>query len=163
DARRMLVLALITAHGIGIVYTLGTGAGVNHLFDAIVSICPIVGLSLPAIEGIAVQVRRCAAFLAVVLIAPFLSTLAVLPQRLPDDGSRFQSRQQAEASFAAAANFVRSQSGDAMCESLLICNVAGKPITWDPFVIGQLVKTGRVDENRILGVLSNRGFAVIEI
>jgi hypothetical protein len=130
----------------------------------VVSICLVVAVSLPAIEALAARVRLGPAFLGAALIGPFfLSAIAVLPQRIPEDWSRFQSRKQAEAGFGQAATFVRSQPGDAMCESLLVCNAAGKPLTWDTFVIGQLVKTGKVDESRILGVLALRGFAVIEI
>jgi hypothetical protein len=68
-----------------------------------------------------------------------------------------------EASFAAAANFVRAQPGSALCEDLPVCYAAGKPITWDTFVIDQLIQTRRVDEGRVLGVIANRGFAVIEL
>jgi hypothetical protein len=158
------VLAFVLAHSVGIVYTAGTGAAVNHLFDAVVSICLIVGLALPDIESAAAKLPYPAAFLAVSLIAPFfLSSLAVLPQRIPDDWNRFQSRSQMEASFAAAQSFVRGRSGDAMCESLLVCYAAGKPITWDPFVIGQLIQSKKLDDNRVLSVLANRGFSVIQI
>jgi len=162
--RSVPVLAFVLAHAMGIVYTSGTGAGVNHLFEAIISICLITGLALPDVEAFANALPYPSAFLVVSLTAPFfLSSLAVLPQRIPDDWSRFESRSQAEASFAAAQSFVQRQPGDAMCESLLVCYAAGKPVTWDPFVIGQLVQSKQLDENRVLSVLANQGFSVIEI
>lgn len=164
DMRSVPIFAFVLAHAVGIVYTAGIGAAVNHLFDGVISICLIVGLALPDIESVAARLPYPAAFLVVALIAPFfLSSLAVLPQRIPDDWNRFQSRSQMEASFAAAQSFVRGRAGDAMCESLLVCYAAGKPITWDPFVIGQLIQSKKLDDTRVLSVLANRGFSVIEV
>jgi hypothetical protein len=162
--RSVPVLAFVLAHAVGIVYTAGTGAAINHLFDALVSVCLIVGLALPDIELMAGKLPHPAAFLAVCLLFPFfLSPVAIIPQRIPDDWNRFQARSQMEASFAAAQAFVRGRAGDAMCESLLVCYAADKPVTWDPFVIGQLIHSKRLDERRVLSVLANHGFSVIEI
>jgi dolichyl-phosphate-mannose-protein mannosyltransferase len=164
DWRSIFVFAFLLAHAAGIVYTAGAGAGVNHLFDGIATICLLAGVLLPEIENLSASVRYPPAFLAVLLMAPFfLGTATVIPQRVPDDWARFQWRSQAEAGFASARNFIRAQPGDALCESLLLCYEAGKPETWDPFVIGQLIQSRQLDERRILAVAATRGFGVIQI
>jgi hypothetical protein len=46
---RILLLCFLFANGAGIVYTSGAGAGLNHFYDAMISVCLVVGCALPAI------------------------------------------------------------------------------------------------------------------
>ena len=153
------------AHVLGAFYCGGAGAGVNHLFDAMILTAIIVGLALPGLPHAIEGTRFPRAGLAFLLIVPFfLTSLVVLARRLPADfGHSPNEIAQAEAEFTGIGNFVRSQPGPALCESLLVCYAAGKPVTYDPFAADQLIRTGKIPQEQIVQLIARRQFAVIQI
>ena len=71
------------AHVVGAFYCGGAGAGVNHLFDAMIFTAIIVGLALPDLPPVMQGMRFPRAALTFLLIVPFfLTSLIVLPRRL---------------------------------------------------------------------------------
>jgi hypothetical protein len=50
-----------------------------------------------------------------------------------------------------------------ICEDLLVCFEAGKPYLFDTFDVYQLVKTGRMDESKVLAMLEDHRFSAIQI
>jgi hypothetical protein len=58
---------------------------------------------------------------------------------------------------------LRSHSGPALCESLLMCFDAGKPLLVDTFNTRQMILTGRMAEADLLAEIAARRFAVIEL
>ena len=153
------------AHAVGAFYCGGAGAGVNHLFDAMILTAIIVGLALPGVGQVIEGSRFPRAALTFVLVVPcFLTSLVVLARRLPADlGHNPNEVAQAEAEFTGVSNFLRSQPGPALCESLLLCYAAGKPATYDPFVVDQLMRTGRIPQEQVVQLIARRQFAAIQI
>ena len=137
----------------------------NHLFDAMILTAIIVGLALPGLPHAIEGTRFPRAGLAFLLIVPFfLTSLVVLARRLPADfGHSPNEIAQAEAEFTGIGNFVRAQPGPALCESLLVCYAAGKPVTYDPFAADQLMRTGKIPQEQIVQLIARRQFAVIQI
>jgi hypothetical protein len=82
---------------------------------------------------------------------------------MQEDATTSRSIPQLEQEFAGAMEFVRSHPGPALCESLLMCQEAGKPLEFDPYAVDQLVKTGRVPQAAILRLLDERHFATIQL
>ncbi len=160
----VLIWGFALAHVMGAVICSESGAGTNHLFDALISTALIVGVSLPVLERISEGTRLARTFLAVLLLVPFfLSSTVILPQRIPDDVGWYKGIARTEAEFASATRFVRSQTGAALCESMLLCYEAGKPWVWDAFIVDQRVKTGRLAEGPILESLDQHQYGAIEI
>jgi hypothetical protein len=153
------------AHAVGAFYCGGAGTGVNHLFDAMILTAIIVGLALPGVGQVIEGSRFPRAALTFVLVVPcFLTSLVVLARRLPADlGHNPNEVAQAEAEFTGVSNFLRSQPGPALCESLLLCYAAGKPATYDPFVVDQLMRTGRIPQEQVVQLIARRQFAAIQI
>jgi hypothetical protein len=116
------------------------------MFDAMILTAIIAGLALPdlvqAIEG--ADFPRAAT--TVLLIVPFfLTSLVVLPRRIPADlGHKPDETALAEAEFTGVSNFIKSRPGPALCETMLLCYAAGKPETYDPFAVDMLVRTGKI-------------------
>jgi hypothetical protein len=153
------------AHAVGAFYCGGAGAGVNHLFDAMILTAIIVGLALPSLPQAIEGTRFPRAALSFLLIVPFfLTSLVVLARRLPADlGHNPNETAQAEAEFTGVSDFLRAQTGPALCESQLLCYAAGKPATYDPFVADQLIRTGTIPQEQVVQLIARRQFAVIQI
>lgn len=153
------------AHAVGAFYCGGAGAGVNHLFDAMILTAIIVGLVLPGLPQAIEGTRFPRAALTFLLIVPFfLTSLVVLARRLPADfGHNPNETAQAEAEFTGVGNFLKARPGPALCESLLLCYAAGKPVTYDPFAADQLIRTGKIPQEQVAELIARRQFAVIQI
>jgi len=65
--------------------------------------------------------------------------------------------------FLAAAAWLRAQPGAALCESLLLCFAAGKPLVVDPYNARQEILTGRAAEAELRRMIAERRFAVIAL
>ena len=88
----------------------------------------------------------------------------MLPQRIPSDIARNRLGTPAlEAEFANAVKFVRAQPGPALCENLLLCYEAGKPETYDAFAVDQAIKTGHLQEQRVLQLLADHHYGLVQI
>ena len=153
------------AHVLGAFYCGGAGAGVNHLFDAMIFTAIMVGLILPDLPALAEGTRFPRAALAFLLIVPFfLTSLVVVARRLPADfGHRPDETARLEAEFSGVSDFVRRQPGPALCETLLMCYAAGKPESYDPFAVDQLIRTGKISQEQVAQLIASRRFGAIEI
>ena len=65
--------------------------------------------------------------------------------------------------FLADAKYVAGKQGPAICESLLLCYVAGQPFILDPFNSRQYMLSGRLDEEELIRRIAAREFAVIQL
>jgi hypothetical protein len=70
---------------------------------------------------------------------------------------------QRERDFAEAANFVKSQPGPALCESLLVCYAAGKAEEYDAYEVAELIRTGKIPEAAVARLFDERRFKVIQV
>jgi hypothetical protein len=65
--------------------------------------------------------------------------------------------------FLAAAAWLRARPGAALCENLLLCFAAGKPLIVDPYNAREQILTGRADEAALLRAIAEHRFAVIAL
>jgi hypothetical protein len=65
--------------------------------------------------------------------------------------------------FLADAKYVAARKGPAICESLLLCYVAGQPFILDPFNSRQYILSGRLDQRELIRRIAAREFAVIQL
>ncbi|HTX39318.1 MAG TPA: glycosyltransferase family 39 protein [Bryobacteraceae bacterium] len=160
----LAVWALAAGVAIGFVFCCEGGSDWNHLFDSILALALIAGLLLPAVEKAVQALPWREALLTVLLVVPFFYTSWILlPQRVSDDAAILGAVPQFEKEFAAGADFLRSQPGPALCENLLLCYAAGKPMTYDPFAIDQLVKTGNLPPERLVRLIDAHEYPVIQL
>jgi hypothetical protein len=161
----LLLMGFLAAHVVGVLYLGGAGAGVNHLFDAMILIAIIIGLALTDLSKMIEGMRHPRAASTFLLIVPFfLTSIWAGIQRLPANISRNPNETaQFEAEYAGVSDFIRAQPGRALCETLLLCYVAGKPDTYDAFEVDQLIRTGALPQEQVLQLITHRQFAIIEI
>jgi len=148
----------------GFLFCYQGGSDWNHLFDSILALALIGGLLLPAVEKAVQALPWRRAVFTVLLVLPFFYTSWILlPQRVPDDAAVLRAIPQFEREFAAGADFLRRQAGPVLCENLLLCYAAGKPMTYDPFAADQLVKTGVVPAERLVRMIDRHDYPVIQL
>jgi len=100
---------------------------------------------------------------------PFLAAQPILA-RVPDTAAQayhgralLESDRRRQETFLADAKFVSDQQGPAICESLLLCYVAGQPFILDPFNSRQYMLSGRLDQGELIRRIGAREFAVIQL
>ena len=165
SATRVLAAAFFVAHVLA-TYILGwAGASLNHLTEAMVATAMLASLAMPAAEPIAAGSRFPRAACALLLIVPFfLTSLIVLPQRVPSDLARYAKEvPESEAEFEYVTKFITAQPGPALCETLLLCYAAGKPEEYDSFAVDECLRTGKIPLSEILQLLESRHFRTIQI
>ncbi len=70
---------------------------------------------------------------------------------------------QSEHDFRAGIAFVAGRQGDAICDNLLLCYYAGKPMLLDQFNAGQMVALGRLPETAITQPIERRMIATVQL
>jgi hypothetical protein len=162
---RVLVSAFAVAHVVATAFLGGAGAGLNHLYEGLAATGMIAALAIPAAERLVRGSRFPRVFFGILLIIPFfLTSLLVLPRRIPSDLSRYAKEvPESEAEFAYVSKFIKEQPGAALCETLLLCYAAGKPEEYDPFAVDEALRTGKLPMGEIVQLLESRHFRVIQI
>jgi hypothetical protein len=167
SGREMLLRAAGTAALVsGIAFAGGDGVSANAFLELAVVMGLIAGLALARWRHPWPQ-RRGSAVVALLLPLLFASpVLARAGRTLPALWHFAASRQaldERQREFLAAAAWLRAQPGAALCESLLLCFAAGKPLVVDPYNARQEILTGRVDETALRRMIVERRFAVIAL
>jgi hypothetical protein len=67
------------------------------------------------------------------------------------------------ANFDEAKAVLRDQKGTIICENLLLCLEAGKPLVVDPFSTQSMILSGQLTEAALIGDIARHRFAVIEL
>lgn len=65
--------------------------------------------------------------------------------------------------FLTDTKYVADRKGPAICESLLLCYMAGQPFILDPFNSRQYILSGRLDQRELIRRIAAREFAVIQL
>jgi hypothetical protein len=142
------------------------GTSYNMFQDAAVFLGVAAGVMMSELRKSEFR-GRLARVLASVL--PFLIAQPILA-RAPDiaaqvyhSRSLLNSDRRRQETFLADAKFVSDKQGPAICESLLLCYVAGQPFILDPFNSRQYMLSGRLDQGELIRRIASREFAVIQL
>jgi hypothetical protein len=155
----MLLLATVS----GCVYVSGAGGEANLLFDSVVALCICMGLIAAQLPAWAAQTELPNGFVAAALLAPFLAALYPTLAATTGNVAQYQSSQRRSAEFQQLVQFVRAQPGPALCETLLVCFAAGKAQVYDPYVVTNLIETGKLREADVAALFDRRNFGVIQL
>jgi hypothetical protein len=164
-SHRVLALAFVWSHLLAFWMAGGFGVDLNIFFNALATTVIACGMALSDIT-VGTEKWRPAGLpsaAAVMFAIFFVSIMIFVPGQLRRDrqGRKVLSVHQIE--FESAIEFVKSRSGPALCESLLLCYEAGKPFEYEPFSVRDLVKTGRLSENDGLQLLRTHHFQTVQI
>jgi hypothetical protein len=162
-AETLAVWAFALTHAFAAWFATGGGVNRNILFEPIVWLAVMLGLAAPYAARWTAGRARAKPLLAIVLLLPFLGAwTSLIGGRVHADLSQWQGRAASEAEYAQALDVLRSQPGDALCETPLMCYQAGKAQKYDPYMLGQLFVAGKLREDELLRLVDERRMAVIE-
>jgi hypothetical protein len=142
------------------------GTSYNMFQDAAVFLGIAAGIMLSEFRKLEIRSRLA----KVVLTAlPFVVAQPILA-RAPDAAVQvyhgralLDADRKRQETFLADAKYVADRKGPAICESLLLCNVAGQPFILDPFNSRQYILSGRLDQRELIRRIAAREFAVIQL
>jgi hypothetical protein len=142
------------------------GTSYNMFQDAAVFLGVAAGVMMSELRKSEFR-GRLARVLASVL--PFLIAQPILA-RAPDVADQvyhgralLDADRKREETFLADARYVSDKQGSAICESLLLCYVAGQPFILDPFNSRQYMLSGMLDQSELIRRIAAREFAVIQL
>ena len=157
-----LLWGFLIAHVAGAFYCGGAGTGVNHFFDAMILTAIIAGLA-PGLQQ-AAEGRDSTRRVDLRADRAVLSDIdGGADARLPADLGHNQTRPHRPRPIRRRQQFSRTQPGPALCEILLLCYAAGKPVAYDPFAADQLIRTGKISQEQLAELIARRQFTAIEI
>lgn len=155
-------IALVTA----VLFSAGEGISFNVFLDVAVFLGIVAGLALQRWRlawRAGPRYRSLLALVPLIIAQPIVTRLPAnaalllaLPRTLAVDADRAEQ-------FAIATATLRRYPGPALCESLLMCLEAGKPLLVDTFNTRQMILTGRMREAVLLDEIARHRFAVIEL
>ena len=167
-ARRFILAAWgVSSIGLAAIFSGFEGASYNMFQDAAVFLGIAAGILPYELRKAAAARGRFAGLLAgvaaLLLAQPILSRAPTTLRQLSQPGALLEANRQAEATFLADARYVADARGPAICESLLLCYVAGQPFILDPFNSRQYILAGKLDQGQLISRIAAREFAMIQL
>jgi hypothetical protein len=101
--------------------------------------------------------------LILLLAQPIFARSASAFGQIYNSGALLELNRRAEAIFLSEAKYISARRGPAICESLLLCYIAGQPFILDPFNSRQYILAGKLDEGELIHRIATHEFAVIQV
>jgi hypothetical protein len=164
-SRRVFVFAFVFSCGLASLLAGGYGVDLNIFFNALAAAVIACGLAVSDIITTAKQTWPTtpnpspALMFAVFCIV--VMTLA--PGQLLRDREKMRLLRVSEDQFNSAVAWVKSRPGPALCESILLCYEAGKPLEFEPFSVRSLVDAGTLAESDVLQLLKTTHFQTVQV
>jgi hypothetical protein len=150
-----------------VMFSAGEGISFNIFLDPVIFLGIVAGLASAQWHGRLSQTRwvgrASLLLLPLVLAQPIVSRAPRTVAQLVDLPDILQSFRRHNDEFKTARDTIREQDGAALCDNLLLCFAAGKPLLVDPFNTRQMILTGRLDEASLVGDIARHRFAIIEL
>jgi hypothetical protein len=163
--RHILVLCLLLTNVVALGFAGRLGVDRNIFFDPMFSMVMIGALLFADIAPYAARMQRRGFLLGALLLAPSAGVAIEIPSILRTDWIHWRRSYVGE--LARESEFVigmlRGQPGPALCENLLLCFQAGKPLLYEPFFIFNQLKVGRLREEEVVSLVESRKFRSIQM
>jgi hypothetical protein len=142
------------------------GTSYNMFQDAAVFLGIAAGVMMPEVRKSEFRgrlARLLTSALPFLIAQPILARGPDIAVQVYDSRALLESDRKRQETFLADAEFVSDRQGPAICESLLLCYVAGQPFILDPFNSRQSMLSGRLDQGELIQRIAAREFAVIQL
>jgi hypothetical protein len=159
----IMALVVIVANVVAVAFAGGDGVDKNIFFDSLFSLAIVGALVFSEYAPLAAGWKSRGFLLTVLLTAPSFGVLIQIPTTLRGDRTKLRSIGDRARDFDSAVTLLRSRPGPALCEDLLLCFEAGKPYTYDAFVMKDMVKLGRVKEDDLVKLLEDGGISTVQL
>ncbi len=159
---RTILIYIILSIVIGVYFTGGEGVDINVFFDLFISLSIGTGIVLNSIQlninkGIIPQ-----SFNWILPLLVSFGLLLVSPSRLirPDLLKKYTEK---ESDFLKDIELLKSQGGLLMSENILLGYSSGKKFVYDAFFVSQLLKSGKLNEKKLIKDIELGKFSIIQL
>ena len=170
-SRRFAGLTLVSSLLIGGYFAGGAGVARNALFDALCAMAILLGIVL---SGTQTGTARTTAVgplwtelpLSRFGLVPLLFAWMTIPALVEGTWrpwSKIHESLAAQRRFMEEVNMLRAQPGPALCESMLLCAMSGKPFVYDPFNATRLIQLGRLDGKALVRELEQHRYGTVQM
>jgi hypothetical protein len=157
---RFLGLALAISLVVGAAFAGGSGVFVNVFYDAILAMAMIAALFLSDV------LRRAGTgtlrWSAAMLFVPLLFSAGPVLGGFFSSAPPREILAERDRVYREDLAYLKSRPGLAICFDLLLCYEAGKPLSYEPFITGELMATGRLDPHRVAAELNGLKYSVVQ-
>jgi len=164
-SRTVFTIAFVLSHGLGFLLSGGNGVDLNIFFNALAVTVIICGLALSDLSSALEASRPGALHSAAALMFGlfFISIMIFVPGQLRRDREQMRLLPAHEAELNSAVGLLKGSPGPALCESILLCYEAGKPLEFEAFSVREQIRTGMLREEEVLPLLRNHHFQTVEV
>jgi hypothetical protein len=164
-SRTVLAGAFVLSHGLAFLLGGGNGVDLNIFFNGLAVTVIICGLALSDL-GCAPEASQSFALRspAALMFSLFLVSIMIfVPGQLRRDRQQMRLLSASAAEFNSAINILKATPGPALCESILLCYEAEKPLEFEAFAVREQVRTGATREADVLALLRTHHFQTVQI
>lgn len=146
---------------IGFYFATGIGVSVNVLFDFLICLSLMLGVSfyyvfnvvkLPVVKDLG---KMFLIFTIIVIMgASFLGFLEAL---------RFETYEDKQKSMRIDVKYIKDHKGAALCEDLLVCYLAGKEFVYDPFMVYSMEQSRVIPSGTSSRLVAQKHFSIIQL
>jgi hypothetical protein len=170
-ARRIAAIFFALALLVGLSFSGGTGVYINVLFGVLFAMSILLGIFIENPVSILGEwsaglspnwtIAALFIYLAIPMIFGVGSTSAANTNFRTVKS--IENLRAMESRFDDESAFLARQRGPALCESMLLCNFAGKPYLYDPFNASRFIKLGKLDAGVIVSQVQQQKYGAIEL
>lgn len=159
------VSAFVLTHGLAFLLAGGNGVDLNIFFNGLAAAVIVCGLALSGLRpsNQPSQVPALGSPAAMMFGLFFISIMIFVPGQLRRDRQQMRLLSESAAEFNSAVIFLKANPGPALCESILLCYEAGKPLEFEAFAAREQVRTGATQEADVLELLQTHHFETVQI
>jgi hypothetical protein len=163
ERRRIAAILLATALLVGGYFGGGQGVAINCLFTAMLATAILIGLFFDEVAG---RRWRWAGRRWVVHGPLVLFGWLAIPLMVWGNWNvvgRLREVAAAQRRFDMTVEMLRDRSGPAMCESLLLCQFAGKEYVYDPFNATRMIHFGKLEVGVVVNDLRQQRYGAVQL
>lgn len=161
--RSFLFTLLIVTHLAAVYFSGGDGVGANIFYPAVIADLLTCLITISGLGRAALREPQARATFRWALALLTLACVIMVPSRVQYD--LISQRRMAAATETAQQAIARLKSvtGPVICEDLLLCYDAGKPMDYDPYYVEDQILVGRLQESDILAMLRGHQYGAVQI
>ena len=161
--RGLFLILLPLATIIAIIFAGGDGVALNIFYVPLIATAAASAIAVCWIEPILSRTHWPRAAMALVLALPALPGIIFVPGQIHADIKAQRNLPALTKSDRHTIMLLRRLPGPAICQDILLCFDAGKPLGFDPFFVKDQIATKRLNDADITAMLKAHRYAAVEV
>ena len=163
-SRRIFVLLFAFSHLIAFALAGAEGVDLNICFNAFAATAIICGLVLADVSVVQARLGLVTPSVGAALMAVLLAGILInVPGQLKDNADQNKTLHSREDDFRSATQFLKTHSGPALCDSLLLCHKSGKQYEFYSLFVRDQIRLNRMRDDEITQLLRAHYFRTVQL